>query len=74
MSQHDTGGGQRSAGQQGQPGDTAQEMHAGDQVPPGTEGAGENICPDCGGSGRREGVACTTCGGTGRVVETIGGE
>ena len=48
--------------------------HPGDQAPPGSESAGENLCPDCGGDGRREGRVCETCGGTGRVLETIGGE
>lgn len=46
----------------------------GDEVPPGTEGAGENICPRCGGSGRREnGEPCPNCNGTGVVVEAVGG-
>jgi hypothetical protein len=50
-----------------------QPMHPGDAAPAGTPGTGENICPDCGGSGRREGRACATCGGTGRVVQAVGG-
>ena len=48
--------------------------HPGDQAPPDARDAGENICPDCGGSGRRDGQSCATCGGTGRVIETVGGE
>jgi hypothetical protein len=49
-------------------------MSPGDQVPPGTPGAGENICPDCGGRGRlRSGQQCPTCDGTGVVTEVVGG-
>lgn len=32
---------------------------------------GENICPDCSGTGTREGASCDTCGGTGRVLEPL---
>ena len=32
----------------------------------------ENLCRDCGGSGRRDGAPCPSCGGTGKVVETVG--
>ncbi len=52
-----------------QPG--TEPMNPGDEVPPGTPGAGENICPVCGGSGRQEGKPCPNCGGTGRVTEGI---
>ena len=45
----------------------------GDEVPAGTPGAGENVCPDCGGSGRLEGKSCPTCGGSGVVIEAVGG-
>jgi hypothetical protein len=49
-------------------------MSPGDQVPPGSPGAGENICPTCGGRGRLQGGAtCTTCDGTGVVIEAVGG-
>jgi hypothetical protein len=50
-----------------------QPMNPGDAAPEGTPGTGENICPDCGGSGRRDQRACATCGGTGRVVQGLGG-
>ena len=54
---------------------------ASDQTPlsPGDEGSqdapgtGENLCPDCNGSGRLEGRACPTCDGSGKVIEGIGG-
>ena len=45
----------------------------GDQAAPGTPGTGENICPDCKGSGRIEAQPCQTCGGTGKVVEGVSG-
>ena len=52
----------------------APTMSPGDQVPPGTPGAGENVCPTCGGRGRQEGgAACPTCKGTGVVIEAVGG-
>jgi RecJ-like exonuclease len=51
----------------------APKLNPGDDARPGTPGAGENICPDCGGSGRLESRACPTCGGTGKVIEGIGG-
>jgi DnaJ-class molecular chaperone len=44
----------------------------GDEVAPGTPQTGENICPDCEGTGRRNGAPCAACGGTGRVVQQIG--
>jgi DnaJ-class molecular chaperone len=36
---------------------------------------GEDLCPECGGSGRIDGGAeqCPTCGGTGTVTEPVGG-
>jgi DnaJ-class molecular chaperone len=48
-------------------------MSPGDQVPPGTPGAGENVCPRCAGKGRIDGQRCITCNGTGFVMEAIGG-
>jgi DnaJ-class molecular chaperone len=48
-------------------------MAPGDEAPPGTEGTGEDICPGCGGEGRRDGGECPECGGTGRVVRGVGG-
>jgi hypothetical protein len=54
-------------------GDPTAEMAPGDEAPPGTPGAGENLCPACGGSGKLEGADCQTCGGTGKVIEEVGG-
>jgi DnaJ-class molecular chaperone len=48
-------------------------MAPGDEAPPGTPGAGENVCPTCGGSGKLEGATCQTCAGTGVVSEEVGG-
>jgi hypothetical protein len=45
----------------------------GDEVPPGTEGAGEDVCQACGGSGERDGALCAECEGTGRVTRGVGG-
>jgi hypothetical protein len=48
-------------------------LRPGDEAPEETEGAGENICPRCGGSGRADAGECSVCAGTGRVTEGIGG-
>jgi DnaJ-class molecular chaperone len=45
----------------------------GDDAPAGTTGTGENICPDCRGTGRKGERACPTCDGTGKVIEGVGG-
>jgi hypothetical protein len=51
-----------------------QPLSPGDQAPPGTPGTGEDICPDCNGTGRdRHAVPCRNCQGTGRIVKGIGG-
>jgi DnaJ-class molecular chaperone len=63
----------------GSSGDTSQvnaaqpKLDPGDQAAPGTAGAGENVCPDCKGSGRVSNAPCKTCGGTGKVIEGISG-
>lgn len=45
----------------------------GDEAEPGMPGTGENICPDCKGTGRLNGRACPTCEGSGKIIEGIGG-
>jgi DnaJ-class molecular chaperone len=50
-----------------------QPMNPGDQAPPGTPGTGEVPCPDCGGSGSKDGGTCTLCAGTGKIVKAVGG-
>jgi len=48
------------------------EMAPGDEAPAGTEGTGEDICPDCGGSGCTDGGDCPGCaGGSGRSSLTL---
>ena len=53
--------------------DTKRAQNPGDQARPGTPATGQNLCPECGGSGRIHGQPCRNCGGTGRVIEGIGG-
>jgi DnaJ-class molecular chaperone len=48
-----------------------QMMAPGDEAPPGTPGTGEDVCPDCGGSGRLHDRECDTCLGRGRVIKAI---
>jgi hypothetical protein len=45
----------------------------GDQAPPGAPGAGENLCPECSGTGKVNGRPCDQCKGTGKIVTGIGG-
>jgi DnaJ-class molecular chaperone len=45
----------------------------GDEVPPDSEAGGANVCPECGGTGRKDGERCEACGGTGQVEEAVGG-
>lgn len=56
---------------------TPNPMSPGDQAPPGTPGTGENVCPQCGGSGEvasnGQQVKCPVCEGTGKVTVGIGG-
>lgn len=49
------------------------KLDPGDEAPPGTPGTGEDVCPDCNGSGRIEGAPCPTCGGRGTIVRGVGG-
>jgi len=48
-------------------------MNKGDEAPRGTPGTGEDVCPECHGSGRIHGRACENCGGTGKIIRAIGG-
>lgn len=54
-------------------GPQSEDVSPGDEAPPDEPSAAENVCPECGGSGRRETGECENCGGTGRVTEAIGG-
>jgi DnaJ-class molecular chaperone len=48
-------------------------MNPGDETVCGTPGTGEDICPECQGTGRLAGASCHNCGGSGRIVKAIGG-
>jgi rubrerythrin len=62
------------AGNRGnQPSGGQAPMSPGDEAPAGTPGTGEDVCPNCGGSGRAASGACPICGGTGKVTVGIGG-
>ncbi len=52
---------------------TQPRTNPGDEAAPGTRGTGENVCPDCKGSGRLNNAPCKTCGGTGKVIQGISG-
>ena len=56
-----------------QAGSDQTKLNPGDQAEPGSPGAGENVCPECKGSGRIEAAPCPNCGGTGKIIEGIGG-
>jgi hypothetical protein len=45
----------------------------GDDAVPGTPGTGENLCPECSGTGKIDSGACPECKGTGKVITGIGG-
>ena len=49
------------------------DLNPGDVAPADAEAAGEDLCPNCGGSGRQADQECEVCGGTGKVIEGIGG-
>jgi hypothetical protein len=48
-------------------------LNPGDEAPPGTEGTGDDVCPDCHGKGRIDGAPCATCGGNGTITRAVGG-
>ncbi len=49
------------------------QVNPGDDARPGAPGTGEDVCPDCKGSGRLNNAPCKTCGGTGKVTEGLAG-
>ncbi len=49
------------------------DLRPGDEAPPESASVGENLCPECGGDGVKDGAECPACGGTGRVTEAVGG-
>jgi hypothetical protein len=48
-------------------------MNLGDEAPPGTPGTAENVCRECGGSGRVTDAVCPSCNGSGKVTVGVGG-
>jgi hypothetical protein len=48
-------------------------LNPGDDAAAGTPGTGEDVCPDCKGTGRLGQGQCPTCGGSGTIIEGIGG-
>ncbi|MBV8452724.1 MAG: hypothetical protein JOZ29_10690 [Deltaproteobacteria bacterium] len=48
-------------------------LNPGDEAPAGTPGTGEDVCPECRGSGRIASGPCGNCGGTGKIIRAIGG-
>jgi hypothetical protein len=48
-------------------------MAPGDEVPSEQPPAGDDHCPERGGSGHTGDGDCATCGGTGVVTEGVGG-
>lgn len=53
--------------------DEKSRLNPGDEARPGTPGTGEDVCPDCHGSGRQGERLCPTCGGSGKITRGIGG-
>jgi len=50
-----------------------EDMAPDDEVPPEQPPAGENVCPNCHGTGRADDGECPSCGGAGVVTEGVGG-
>jgi hypothetical protein len=53
--------------------ETESGLKPGDEAAPGTPGTGDDICPDCHGTGKRDGKPCETCAGSGTITRAIGG-
>jgi DnaJ-class molecular chaperone len=51
----------------------SEKLNPGDEAARGTPGTGEDICPECNGSGRIDGAACPNCDGRGTIVRGVGG-
>jgi RecJ-like exonuclease len=50
-----------------------EDRKPGDEAPPSEPSSGEDICPECEGSGEKDGAECPNCEGTGKVNAAIGG-
>jgi hypothetical protein len=69
MGQEETGVPEPDPGAAPYPG----QLAPGDEAAAGTEGTGEDICPQCGGRGHANGGECPACAGTGKVTKGIAG-
>ncbi|MDQ3941869.1 MAG: hypothetical protein M3254_02030 [Actinomycetota bacterium] len=47
-------------------------MAPGDKAQPGAENAGEDLCPECNGTGRHKDEECNNCGGSGTIWVPVG--
>jgi len=47
-------------------------MVSGDKAQPDAENAGEDLCPQCNGTGRYRDAECENCGGSGKVFVPVG--
>ncbi|HEX8412484.1 MAG TPA: hypothetical protein VF637_01160 [Sphingomicrobium sp.] len=52
---------------------TEKPINPGDDAPEDTPGTGEDVCPECNGTGEAGGKECPNCGGSGTVIKGIGG-
>jgi len=50
-----------------------EEPRPGDEAPADEPSAGENICPECDGTGKVDGETCPNCRGEGKIIEAVGG-
>ncbi|MEO5660010.1 MAG: hypothetical protein ABIQ90_09455 [Polaromonas sp.] len=51
----------------------SEPLNPGDEAAAGTPGTAENICRECGGSGRVKNAVCPSCNGSGKVIVGVGG-
>ena len=47
-------------------------MAPGDKAQPGAENAGEDLCPECDGTGRKQDEECKNCSGSGTIWVPVG--
>jgi len=52
---------------------TPEPQKPGDEAPADEPSSGENVCPECEGSGEKDGAECPSCESTGKINEAIGG-
>jgi DnaJ-class molecular chaperone len=50
-----------------------EHMAPGDEAPDDAESTGEDLCPECSGTGRAGDQPCPVCEGTGTVTRGVGG-